>query len=202
LDLLNVKYLISLRALDEPDYSLVLDGPTKIYANADVLPRAFFAEKLLTVANEDEVLRRMEYPSFDPEKTVYISEKESTKLLGEFIWEPDADGEVVFEGQVEFLDYQPNRIDLKTHLNQAAFLVLSDSYYPGWKVLVNGKEKPLLRVDYILRGVLLENGESRVTFVFAPVTFHIGAAISLMALAIVLSGLFFLRRKKHTLPCA
>lgn len=199
LDLLNVKYLLSFTPLDGSRYKLVKDGVVKIYENPDALPRAFFVEKLLQVKSEAEVLRRMQLPSFDPAKMVYVSEKEAQKLTGEFI--PAAASNLQnepFYGTIEFIDYQPNFISLKARSNQPRFLLLSDNYYPGWKAFVNGKEKPVLKVDHTLKGLLLEKGENYIRFVFSPLSFRLGAAISLLVLAGVVLGLIGLRKQKRT----
>ena len=43
------------------------------------------------------------------------------------------------------------------------YLVLTENYYSGWRVYVNGSEKNIIRVNYNLRGVVVPQGESMVS---------------------------------------
>jgi hypothetical protein len=59
---------------------------------------------------------------------------------------------------------------------------------------VDGQEAPVFRANALVRAVPLGGGHQRVEFVYAPVSFRVGAWISLAALLVV-SGLFFLPRR-------
>jgi hypothetical protein len=87
---------------------------------------------------------------------------------------------------VEILQELPSTVRLRTRSAEPAVLVLSDSWYPGWQVCVDGKPTRLLRADYLIRAVEVPPGEHQVTFVFRPRTFYLGAPISLAALLLVL----------------
>jgi hypothetical protein len=65
---------------------------------------------------------------------------------------------------------RPDRIeiDLDRAAPAGAFLVLSDTYYPGWRALVDGLEKEILRVNYAFRGIKLPEGAKHVVFFFDP----------------------------------
>jgi hypothetical protein len=52
--------------------------------------------------------------------------------------------------------------------NSPALLYVSDSYYPGWKATVNGKEEPVYRANYNFRAVLIPTGKSIVIFTYTP----------------------------------
>ena len=75
-------------------------------------------------------------------------------------------------------------------------LVLSEVYYPNWKVFVDGVEKPMLRCYHSLRGVAIEKGIHIVTFKYVDKDFQIGAVISLFAIAIIVGGFVVVRWKK------
>ena len=57
-----------------------------------------------------------------------------------------------------------NKIRIKTVSRSPTILVLSEVYYPDWKVEVDGRPAEMLRADFILRGVALEGGEHEVVF--------------------------------------
>jgi hypothetical protein len=64
-------------------------------------------------------------------------------------------------------------------------LVLDDRWAPGWSAAVDGVVAPVLRVDGVLRGVLLSPGDHQVIFNYRPPGFWWGVPIALFA-AIVL----------------
>jgi uncharacterized membrane protein YfhO len=73
-----------------------------------------------------------------------------------------------------------------------ALLVLSDTYYPGWKALVNGREQKIYRANYNFRAIPLKAGEYEVKFIYDPITFKIGMLISSITLIGVI--VFFINR--------
>jgi hypothetical protein len=71
-----------------------------------------------------------------------------------------------------------------------AFLVLSDSFFPGWRAYLDGAEQPILRGDLLFRVVQIPTGDHEVIFRYEPVSLLLGLAISvlagLLALAVLL----------------
>ncbi len=67
------------------------------------------------------------------------------------------------------------------------FLFLADEYFPGWRVLVDGREEEILRANYTFRLVEVPRGESEVVFLYRPASLRIGAAVSLLSLAAVVA---------------
>jgi uncharacterized membrane protein YfhO len=76
-------------------------------------------------------------------------------------------------------------------------LVLSDFYYPGWKVRVNGKEEDIIKVFGVLRGVPVKSGKSEVLFTYRPMSFYAGTGISSATVVLWMVYLYFRRRKKY-----
>jgi uncharacterized membrane protein YfhO len=62
--------------------------------------------------------------------------------------------------------------------------VLTDAYYPGRRVYVDGQETRLLHADYLFRGARLEPGAHLVLFRYAPESYELGTQISRIALAL------------------
>jgi uncharacterized membrane protein YfhO len=65
-------------------------------------------------------------------------------------------------------------------------LVVTDLFYPGWFAEEGGRRLEMLRADGLFRAVALPAGSHRVTFRYRPLSFLIGAGISLVALLTVL----------------
>ena len=71
-------------------------------------------------------------------------------------------------GAVERVEWALDTVDCSVRLDRPALLVLADMAYPGWRVSVDGAERPLLTADGLLRAVGLAAGEHAVRFEFAP----------------------------------
>ncbi|MEW5720160.1 MAG: YfhO family protein, partial [Chloroflexota bacterium] len=79
---------------------------------------------------------------------------------------------------VEITRYQPERVEIKATTDRAGYLVLTDSWYPGWRAFVDGQPAPIYRADVIFRAVPLEPGTHTIVFEYRPDSFLIGAIIS------------------------
>ena len=71
-------------------------------------------------------------------------------------------------GTVEFVSYAPKDILLKSRALSPSVLLLNDHFDLNWKVRVDGKPQPLLRCNYIMRGVYLEPGAHTIEFCSSP----------------------------------
>ena len=91
-------------------------------------------------------------------------------------------------------------IQLKTYNSSTSFIVFSEIYYPkGWKRSINGNNKEILRVNYVLRGAQLETGENIIEMTFNPSSYSIGNTIIIISsiILLLLSILFiFIETKK------
>src|SRR5262249_18023329 len=100
------------------------------------------------------------------------------------------------------VSYGPQRVVATADSRGTGMLVLTDVYYPGWKVTVDGKPEAIRQVDYLLKGVLLSPGHHRVTFSYQPSSFKaswIISAIGVIALvALVVTGRRW-RSSRHSL---
>jgi hypothetical protein len=190
---LNVKYVISSFSLEEKGFVLVKDGKVKLYENTGVLPRAYLVPEARVVNDDEEVLKVLEEVDFNPGDAVLITRGEYEKVEIFFNKEkgllPNN-----FKGNAKILKYSPNQVEIETNGNDSGFLVLADNLYPGWTVYLNGSEKTILRVNYNLRGVVIPQGKNKVTFRFDPMSFKIGASITLCT--ILASILFLVLRRK------
>jgi hypothetical protein len=188
LDLLNVKYLIAPPPRgggESPtgdsrgpssQFRLVYRGEVRVYENLRAFPRAFVVHRAEVVAGPEEAVERMRRPGFDPARTALIEGEIPDAQLAAMGTVPEEDG-----SSVQIDRYEDDRVDLVARLENAGLLVLSDSYYPGWKAYVDGRERPIHPTDAALRSVFLEAGTHEVTFVYGPPSFTAGAAISALA---------------------
>ena len=108
-----------------------------------------------------------------------------------------ADTAVVFASGKNLVNYAPgaqagdsiwldkNDNDVATYHSRSAenrFAVFSEIYYDlGWKAYIDGKEAPIVRTNYVLRGVSIPAGQHEIRFVFHPDSFYTGETISSIA---------------------
>ncbi|MEA3339483.1 MAG: YfhO family protein [Chloroflexota bacterium] len=88
----------------------------------------------------------------------------------------------------------PNRVTIRAALDAPGYLVLADTYYPGWRAMVDGDPADILRANYSFRAVWLEAGEHVVEMTYRPTSALAGGAISLAALVLLGVGLLLTRR--------
>jgi hypothetical protein len=174
LDLANVKYVLTDRALQSPNLALVFEARgTKIYRNRAVLPRAFIvpAAQVLPEAPLHAALRA---PHFDPRAAVLLHDPP--------VGAPVGGG----RGEARVVTYRPEEVVLDTTVTGGGgWLVLSDAFYPGWEATVDGHPVKIYQANAAFRALPLFAGTHRVRFVYRPRSFRLGAAISLGTLLLL-----------------
>jgi hypothetical protein len=185
LDLLGVRYVVvapGKRWAAPPDRFRVVyeKQDATIYENTARLPRAFLATVPRLEADPKETLRRMSAHDFDPLNQVLVDD--------EMTWEPAPATNVVGAPQVVFDPTSDDTVVLRVSTPTRAVLVLTDLFWPGWRVTVDGAERRIHRVDYLFRGVAVEPGTHVIRFWYDPPSVKLGFAISAGALALLLAA--------------
>jgi len=86
------------------------------------------------------------------------------------------------------------------------FAVFSEVYYNrGWHAYIDDKEAPIVRTNFVLRGLALPAGSHTIRFEFHPASFYTGkiiqiAATVLIIVLLVLAGLDIRRRRSRVPP--
>lgn len=95
-------------------------------------------------------------------------------------------------GEPTFEKYTGSEVILKTNLGAPAYLVLTDTYFPGWLAQIDGQDTPMYRADGNFRAVFVPAGEHTVRFKYSPVSFRVGSVLSLLAVIAALLALIAL----------
>jgi len=74
-------------------------------------------------------------------------------------------------------------MELSTSQAKAGELFVSETYYPGWRATLDGREVKIEPSHQIFRAIKVPAGEHKVKFVYDPLSFKIGSLISLLTLA-------------------
>src|SRR5262249_32907638 len=114
---------------------------------------------------------RIRSDSFDPTDTVVLAQSLTVARPTPVVVRGD---------ESTFLDFHEDTNDIRFRVTaaQPSVLVLSQMYYPGWTVQVDGKPAPFLRTDYAFSGTHIDAGTHDVHFTFRPWTFRIGEILS------------------------
>lgn len=189
LDVMNVRYVLT-RAADIPRFAALakfrhvasLPG-TEVFENTAVLPRFYFVRRARQVASLAEAHDLIEHHRIDLHETAITEQPINL---------PSDDGS---EGirEVKVMRYEPARIDLSLQTPRASLLVLSETFYPGWKAWIDEQPAAIHCVDIALRGVVVPAGAHRLRMEFRPAILAVSLGISL-ATAILLAISAFLYR--------
>lgn len=68
------------------------------------------------------------------------------------------------------------------------YLVLGESWAPGWRAWVDGRAAPILRANSVHRAVAIPPGRHQVEFRYVPADFRLGLYVSGVALAVLLAA--------------
>ena len=197
LDMLNVKYVVTTAYAPDFDefaadgrFSLVFHKyAVAVFENKSVLPRAFVVpvSGMEVLPRVEDKLARLKDASFDPRKSVLLSEIPTSLTSGRS--ERPAP---IFSTETEILESGPNRLGLRTHNFGPGILVVSQTFYPGWTATVDGRKADVFAANIALTGIAVPAGIHDVQLQFRPLSFRIGAALTLMSLLIF--GILILAR--------
>lgn len=201
LDLLGVRYVLTTVEIPNPGYQLVYDQEIRVYENLDALPRAFIVPEAvdLTGASWPEMSHALR--SLNPRQQLILDGEHNGQGVGlmtdqQLLAAASADRPTLSDS-VEITDYSPNEVRLTVELSQPGWLVLADSYFPGWRAFAKPPatdssaemELTLYRANGNFRAVHLPAGVWQVRFRYSPRSFQLGlygsflAGVSLMLLA-------------------
>jgi hypothetical protein len=156
----------------EGDHTLVYrSADVAVFRNEGAGPRAFLVHRARRARDDEEAHRMVTSPSFEPHDEVIVLEGE------------ELDGALSPGDEVILEVYEPEYVRLRARTDADAYLVLADSYYPGWRAQVDGRPATLYRANVALRAVALPAGEHVVEMRFAPSSWRLGGWVSGVAWA-------------------
>lgn len=143
-----------------------------VLVNRDVMPRAFLVHAARTVAH-DQIIAEITQPTFQPAREVLVSDGPPLHAAQQ----PTASQADL----VTITEYRPERVTLSAELSDTGYLVLADTWYPGWQARVDGQIAPIYHADYIFRAILLGAGKHEIVFEYQSPSFRLGLVISLLS---------------------
>lgn len=86
------------------------------------------------------------------------------------------------QNEVKLISESNNKLRLFVNAKENTFLVMNDTYFPGWKVIVDGKKGKIFQADYAFRAVPLSTGVHQVEFIYDPLSFKLGAVVTIIGI--------------------
>jgi hypothetical protein len=173
----GVGYLIGPSALDVPGLERIEPtepAPDYAYRIDDPVPFAHLVSRLHVAGSDLEAFNLLIRPDFRPEREAVVSRLPTN-------WQ-DAETDGPTSGTIESVARKHDRVSVTISGERGAFLVLNDSYFPGWEARIDGQASTIQRTNVIVRGLVVPAGTHVVDLAYRPASFRIGAAISLVSL--------------------
>ncbi|MDB5212017.1 MAG: YfhO family protein, partial [Sediminibacterium sp.] len=121
--------------------------------------------------------------NFNPKDTAILDEASKKDLTANAVKDSTA--------SIKLLYNDNDIIEYSSSSKNAEFAVFSEVYYDGgWIAKIDGKETPIIRTNYVLRGLQVPPGDHKIVFEFKPASFYnsskasIGASILIWLLLI------------------
>ncbi|MCS4137976.1 hypothetical protein GGQ13_001380 [Salinibacter ruber] len=185
LDLMNTRYIAARQQLPgtEVAYRSQKSG-VLVLENTDAVPRGFLVGQTEVVEDPKQMWSRLRSSSFDPRQTALLSEP-----LDQPVTPIDSNG----TAEVTMEHYEPEEIRWTVETDAPRLFVASEVYYPaGWNAYLNGEQVPIHRINYLLRGVHVPEGEHTLEMRFEPKADRYGTWIAWVSTIFVYGGVFAL----------
>ena len=181
LDLMNTRYVVARQQLPgtEVAYRSEQSG-VLVLENPDAVPRGFLVGQTEVIDDPKRTWSRLRSPSFEPRQTALLPEPLDAPVT-------PIDGNSTAEVTMEH--YEPEEIRWTVDTDAPRLFVASEVYYPaGWNAYLNGEQVPIHRVDYLLRGVHVPEGEYTLEMRFEPKADRYGRWIAWTSTILVYGG--------------
>ncbi len=147
LNMMNTKYIITGNMASDT------------IPNPDALGNAWFVKGIQYKKGPRAVMDHLSF--FNPKDTAVIDEQDKTEALSGLQLDSSA--------KIQLIDNQNDVLFYSAKTNAKQLAVFSEIYYrDGWKAYIDEQEAPILKVNYVLRGLVIPAGDHKVRFEFKP----------------------------------
>lgn len=163
------------------------DGKTRVYLNEGYFDRVFVVPQAVIASTPDEALTAVTQQAGSLHQIVVLELENQPPP-------PELGTGQAAPGQAAITEYALNHVTIEADMETAGFVILADTYYPGWRATIDGQRTPVYRADYLLRAVYAPAGQHTIRFSFLPVDFIVGAVVSGLTLLAAMGLLWRARR--------
>ncbi|HEU0120979.1 MAG TPA: hypothetical protein VFQ91_10685 [Bryobacteraceae bacterium] len=165
-DMLGIRYYVA-RTPPRPDLELAMESATgiRVYRNPAALPRAWAVHRTTQQPGLDAINGRMADAGFRP--------REEALLLAP---PPPLETCTTPDTVTQQHTPDPNTVQIDVQMGCRGMVILSDTYFPGWKAYIDGRESTIWIVNGAFRGVVAEAGSHRILYRYFPASARWGLA--------------------------
>jgi hypothetical protein len=164
----------------------------QVQQNVSALGHAWFVDSIRFVANPDEEILALK--DFDPSTTAIIDQSKFGEIIGDFTPQNDTSANIILS------HYQPNKLRYTTTSKTAQLAVFPEVFYRNWTAKIDGQEVPIIRANYILRALIIPEGEHEIEFTYDSQIHRISAKISLygsiLVALLLVAVIVYMNKKK------
>jgi hypothetical protein len=185
--LFGVRYALA-RAPTHEGQREVFTAPSgiKVFENPEAFPRAWAVHEIISVPTVGEGRGFVNGHGKELRSKAFTA-----GAAPQFPPCPDA------ADKVAVTRYRSSSVDITADLTCDGMVVLSDTFYPGWRATVDGKAVPVQEVDFAIRGVLVPKGHHDIRYRYRPWSVYLGGLLSFAGVAGVLALVFLGGRRRH-----
>ena len=149
MNMLNTKYIISGNIANDT------------IPNKDALGNVWFVKSIQVEKGPAEVMKRLD--SFNPKDTAIIEQKDKIGSLNNLEYDENA--------SIALVNNKNDEINYTSSSTKKQLAVFSEIYYNlGWKAYIDNVETPIVKTNYVLRGLVVPAGNHAIRFEFKPIT--------------------------------
>jgi len=154
INMLNTKYIIT-----PPQQN---GQQLMVQQNLGALGACWFVKGIDYKKSPAEVMKAL--TSFNPKDTAVLEETANQKLTAN----PSKDS----SSFIKLVNNDNDVVEYSSSSKNTEFAVFSEVYYDaGWVATIDGKESPIIRTNYVLRGLQVPAGNHKIVFEFKPASF-------------------------------
>ncbi len=159
LNMLNAKYIIN--SGDK--------GQLIPQRNPGALGNAWLVKDIRFVPTPREEMLALD--DFSPDSTAIVQEIYKKDIP--FMPVPDS------TAGIKLIKNENDIVNYSFHSASNQFAVFSEVFYDrGWKAFIDGKESPIVKTDYVLRGLAVPAGNHQISFRFEPASYTLGSRVT------------------------
>jgi hypothetical protein len=148
-----------------------IQGEARLWRVRDPLPRAYWVGRASTGDLNELLHRVLEDPGFEPRREVVLDGEGPGARLSS---SPSGGG----SGEARIVALGPDRLAVETAADTDGYLVVTESWAPGWRAEVDAHAAPVLKANGVFRAVRVPAGRHRVDMTYRPLSVTVGLGIS------------------------
>lgn len=161
------------------------DSNTRIYENNNAFPSAYTIHSVKAADSAPKALELLKQINLKENVILEVGGDNQEEIKSGSI----GSGRIRPVYKLERPDCNTVRIQVK--MNTPGILVLTDSYYPGWKAYLDGVETPVYPANYLFRAIKVPDGNHSVEYRYLPASFLAGLALTGLCTACLIFRFIF-----------